>query len=191
MEHLMSNRVFARLSFFAALLSVLSGCASGATAKGMTMQLSDLPPATNSVLAKSVALGDIKGGKDTNPAWTSQVSDADFKMALADSLRGAGLLRDGQGAPYTLTATLQDLDQPIFGFNMTVKSAVRYVLTESATGKVILDEQVRAEHTATAGDAFYGPDRLRLANEGSARKNITALVAKLNALKLPAGALSM
>jgi hypothetical protein len=60
---------------------------------------------------------------------------------------------------------------------------VRYVLIESATGKVILDEQVRAEHTATGGDAFYGPDRLRLANEGSARKNITALVAKLNALR--------
>src|SRR5438067_8379951 len=68
---------------------------------------------------------------------------------------------------------------------------VRYVLTESATGKVILDEQVRAEHTATGGDAFYGPDRLRLANEGSARKNITALVAKLNALRPSAVALSM
>ncbi|MGR6778797.1 hypothetical protein ACU5B6_04090 [Moritella viscosa] len=51
---------------------------------------------------------------------------------------------------------------------------------------MILDEVVKAPHTATFGDAFSGVARLQMANEGSGKKNIEALLNKLAELNIEA-----
>lgn len=175
----------------AGVLSMLGGCASGATAQGMTITGSDLRSSPSPNLARTVTVSETSGGKDTNPAWTSQIGDAEFKAALIESLRQAGLLSTTPGSRYVLTAKLTDLEQPIFGFDMTVKSKVRYTLTDKTTEKVVFDEQIAAEHTAKMSDAFVGSTRLQLANEGSARSNIAAMIEKLNSLKLDTQAVSL
>ena len=44
---------------------------------------------------------------------------------------------------------------------------------------ISIDREMDALYTATIGDAVYGATRLKLANEGSIRKNIKQFVEKL------------
>jgi hypothetical protein len=173
----------------------LGGCVSGATAQGMTVKAADLKTPAGPEVAKSVAVGVVTGGEKTDAMWgVSQIDNPAFKRALVSSLRKAGLLSDDAHAKYVVTAELIALKQPFFGMDMKVTSRIRYMLKDAATGAVVLDEEVIAPYTATVGDAFVGAQRLRLANEGSARKSIATLIEKLEAatrsraVKAPASA---
>jgi hypothetical protein len=156
----------------------------------MTVTAAELRSEPSAAVARGVILGPVAGGERTNPLWTSQVDNAPFAAALEESLRTAGLLAERDGARYELKAILVKLDQPLLGLNMTVKSEIRYVLTDRA-GAVVLDEVIAASHTATMGEAFAGVKRLRLANEGSARKNIAELIQRLNTLEVKPSNVSM
>jgi len=70
------------------------------------------------------------------------------------------------------------------GFDLKVTTQVRYVLSNKANNKTVLDETVTAAYTAGVSDAFMGTKRLRLANEGSAKKNIEGLLDKLSQLNI-------
>jgi hypothetical protein len=58
-------------------------------------------------------------------------------------------------------------------------------LVDRASGRTTYEEKIATPHTATIGDAFLGFERLRLANEGAMRANISRLIERLIALKLP------
>ncbi|MCY1451888.1 hypothetical protein D9M71_687780 [compost metagenome] len=96
-----------------------------------------------------------------------------------------------ESAPYALRANLLRVDQPVFGLNFEVTSEVEYTLTESSTDKVILREIIRTPFTAGMGDSVIGIKRLRLANEGSARVNIIAMLKRLSDLKIDAKQVSL
>lgn len=166
------------------LAGALSGCASGASAAGMTITMAELVKPANPAVERAFAVGAVGGGSETNPLWTSQVDDRTFREALTASLRLAGLLAEG-GSRYTLKAALISLEQPLFGFDMTVTATVRYVVTDTAGGAEVWQETVATPFTATIGDAFMGPTRLKLANEGSMRKNIARVVERIGAAPLP------
>lgn len=104
--------------------------------------------------------------------WKSQVGTPEFQQALTQSLQANTML--ATGAPrYHLDANLENLDQPALGgFDMTVGSRIRYKLTDIATGKPAFEKAIETEYTANFSDAFAGVERLRLANEGSIKKNI-------------------
>ncbi len=181
-----------RAALAACALALVSACAQGATAKGMTVTPADLRSPPSPGLARSMAIGDVGGGRETHPLWTSQIEDASFREALLESLRSVGFLSDGASAPLTIAARLVSLEQPFLGFNMTVTSVVHYTVKDVRSGAALIDEDIKAEHTATVSDAFVGVKRLQLANEGSARKNIAALIERLNQIRVtPAAAPSM
>lgn len=169
-----------------AALLFLGGCASGATAPGMTVKAAEITAPARPEVAQAVGVSAVSGGQATDPLWTSQISNKDFAKALVSSLRNAGLLSEGANARYLVKAELIALEQPLVGFSMKVTSRIRYTLTDAKTGAVVFAEEIVAPHTATMGDAMIGTQRLRLANEGSARKSIAALIAKLNAAPAPA-----
>jgi hypothetical protein len=178
----MNSRAYATL--LVAILA-LCGCASGATVQGMSVTSADLKGPASKELEHAVAVGHVEGGKSTNVLWTSQIDNASFKAALVSSLRRAGLLSNGPAAArYKIEVSLLDLEQPLVAFDMKVTSKIRYTLTDTTTGAVVFDEAIVAPYTATVNDAFVGVKRLRLANEGSARKSISSLIAKLNACKV-------
>jgi hypothetical protein len=165
-------------------LALTSACAEGASARGMTVTPDDLRSPTNPGLAGQFAVSAVAGGTETNPAWTSQIDDASFREALVESLRAAGLLSPGPSAPLAVQARLVKLDQPMFGLDMTVTSIVHYTVKDVRNGAVLVDEDVTAAHTAKMGEAFVGATRLKLANEGSARRNIAALIERLKQIKV-------
>jgi hypothetical protein len=67
---------------------------------------------------------------------------------------------------------------------MTVSSQVRYSLVEIATGKEVYGRVIDASYTAAFSASFLGTERLRMANEGSVRENIDALLKDLSTLKV-------
>ena len=160
---------------------VLVGCASAASSERMTVPATavaavDAPPA----LHHRVSIGTVSGGHDTNPLWMSKVGNDEFARALRDSFAAAGLLAEGpEAGVYTLSANLQRLKQPAFGFDMKVTATVGYQLRERGSGLQVFESQVVTPYTADMGDAFLGFERLRLANEGAIRANIQRLIEEL------------
>jgi hypothetical protein len=135
-------------------------------------------------LRESIAMGEVTGGEETNPLWTSQVSGPDFAKALESSLLRAGLLQpDRKAGRYVLSAKLAELDQPLAGFNMTVTASVTYTLIARPTTQTVWEKKLTTPYTASFGDALYAVERLKLANEGAIRANISELLIALYRLR--------
>jgi len=158
-----------------------SACASPAEVKNMTVQpIASLGASSSSPFLNNLRLADVSGGKETNPMWTSQVSGAAYELALRNSLEANNLILKSNPDPkFELHARLSELDQPLFGLNFTVKSKVLYDVVEIKTRKSWFDKEILASYTATFGDSPMAIVRLRLANEGSIRKNITKFINEL------------
>ncbi len=169
---------------------MLSGCATAARVDQMTASPSASASTAPAQLQNGISIDTVSGGENTNPLWTSEIGNTEFRGALEASLRAARLLADGSGR-YTLKAILLSVKQPMVGFDMTVTTTVRYTLTERASSRVVFDKPIASSFTATVGDAFLGYKRLRLANEGSARNNISQLVDELYRLDLQPDDLSL
>jgi hypothetical protein len=154
----------------------LTACASASKPGAMIAELTDETIIDdNSPLREAISVGEITGGKETNPLWTSKVSNEGFAEALRQSFAAHAMLATQDGA-YRLDAEMMKLKQPIMGFNATVTSTVSYTLTDLETDDVVFEEIVTEAYTAKMGDALLGVERLRLANEGSIRTNIATLI---------------
>ncbi len=129
-------------------------------------------------LSGGLSVGQVSGGQQTSPLWTSQVDNAAFAEALRQSLAAHGLL-DVAGQRFRVDATLMSLSQPLVGLDMEVAATVFYRVTEARSGRAVFERPIAASFTATFGSAFVGVERLRLANEGAVRANISAFVAAL------------
>ena len=117
----------------------------------------------------------------------SQISNDSFAAAIKSSIEKSGLFAGATsetGSPYTLAAFIGKVDQPTFGFSMTVTMEVNYTLTKVDTGEAVWTKDISSTHTAKAGEAFAGVERLRLANEGAARESIRQMIDAVSALQL-------
>ena len=163
----------------------ISGCATPARVDQMTVSGQPAQRVAESPMRGNVAVRDVTGGQETNPMWKSNVSSSEFAQAIEGSLRTVGLLAPNrQAGRYMLTAHLQSLEQPVFGLDMTVTASVNYNVVERATGKEVFQKTVTAPYTAKFSDAFAGVERLKLANEGAIRTNISQLIDELFRLKV-------
>ena len=162
-------------------IAMLGACATGATPEAMSVVVpASKAQAIPQPLRGQVVVKDVIGGSETNPMLKSNISSAAFQSALDASLKNAGLAApDATSGRYDLTATIQALEQPTFGFNMTVTARVHYELFERKTQKTAWEKTVTMPYTATMSDAVFGPERLRLANEGAARLNIESFIDEL------------
>ncbi|AWI76405.1 hypothetical protein CEW83_15290 [Parazoarcus communis] len=163
--------------------AVAAGCATPSTIEGMVVQQA---PATSARSTEAVNVTVI-GGKDTSTLGASQISSADFAAALSQSVIAAGLFPragDAGATGYSLEAFIATLSQPMFGMSFTVEMEVSYKLIDRSTRSTVWAQSIKSAHTATAGDSLVGVTRLRLANEGAARKNIEAAIAAMGKLPL-------
>jgi len=156
----------------------LGACAQGARTNAMIA-----PVASNNILpagdpmVESIKVGAVTGGQETSPLWVSEISSETFKSALEQSLRLNTILGDAT-APFTVDAELIVVEQPLLGISMTVTTTVAYKVTNAA-GTVTFDEKIVTPYTAAFSDAYLGTERLRLANEGSAKANIAKFIDRL------------
>jgi len=168
-----------RIFTLALLALTLTACASPSDPTRMVAQVNQTTRIeASSNLYGEVSVGDVSGGRETNPLWTSQVSTEDFAEALRQSFAAHAMLSTDTGV-FRLDAQLVELKQPLVGFDMTVNSKVQYTLTNVQTNEVVYDRTVEENFTARMGDAFVGVERLRLANEGSIRTNIETMISEI------------
>ena len=170
----------ANFIFILMIASYLTGCASSAKMENM-IYLGGQKNYSNEI-QENLKLAEVSGGKKTNPLWTSEIDNEAFSGAVIQSLESQGLYsEDGQ---YRLKVDLLKVNQPLFGLDLKVTTHVRYTLTDVTSGELVFDEIVVAPYTASVGDSFMAVKRLRLANEGSAQKNIKGLLEKLSDLRI-------
>jgi len=168
-----------RFALLALAALSLAACASASKPGAMVAELTDATIIRDdSTLRNAFTVGAVTGGKKTNPLWISKVSSEDFAEALRQSLASHAMLSASSGK-YVIDAELVEVKQPFGGFNLTVKSTVKYKVTEAATSTVVMEETVKNEHTAKMGEAFVAAQRLRLANEGAMKGNIAQFIGKL------------
>jgi len=139
---------------------------------------------SQTVLKNNLSIKDVTGGKETNPMVVSNVSSSDFERALEISLQASGLFSPPQTGKYQLIAHIEKIDQPFIGLDFTVTATVRYTVYENATGNEIFSKSLAIPYTAKLGDSLLGVERLRLANEGAIRSNISELINELFNLKI-------
>lgn len=165
----------------------LMGCASPAEVNNMLVDQSVLVRASaDSKLIEGINIKSVKGGEETNPMWTSEVSNSAFNGALTGSLKQSGLLgSSAETMRYDLVATFYELKQPVFGLNFKVTSSVNYQITDPQSKNTWFNKDIVASYTATFSDAAMAIQRLRLANEGSIRENIKQFIEQLVATKPP------
>lgn len=175
--------IFLRNTIIALFVALLSGCASGANSQNMTASLKPTQTVkTDSPLYRAMTIANVTGGSETNPLLMSQVSNTDFNHALKASLNQNNLYTGG--APkYNIVAVINAVDQPIMGLDMSVTSKIHYKVVRNSDNATVYDKVIPATYTAELGDSLLGTERLRLANEGSIRKNIEAFIAELSQIR--------
>jgi len=134
------------------------------------------------------AAGDLSGqlrvlrepaGTTANALWTPELDGVGFNTLLERRLTEAGLLAaDAASAPYTVSAELLRLDQPLEGINYEVKCKVNYRVT-GATGSRELP--ILSTGGATVLDHVVATRRLAIASERAVEANIRAFIAALAA----------
>lgn len=127
-----------------------------------------------------------EGGHKTNPMEKSQISTEAFVDAVTGAIQKSGVFNSvlqGANANYQLTVLIVSVDQPLFGFDMTVNMSTHWKLT-NGKNEPVFEDFIRSSFKATVGDAFAAITRLRLATEGAARENIKQGIERLSALKL-------
>src|SRR5713101_7082508 len=143
-----------------ALLSgLLGGCASPATPAGIV-------PTTFDVTARHAA----------------SVSDA-----LTGAIERSGVfssVADGSRADYRLAVQIFRVQPPLMGFAMRANMEAGWTLLKTATNKMLWQQSIASDFTATTSDAFVGATRSRMAVEGAARENIKQGIAALSRLPL-------
>ncbi|WP_263738386.1 hypothetical protein [Defluviimonas sp. WL0050] len=153
----------------------MAGCAEPANQAAMVPgQIATA--ASSSPYKQNISSVSGYGGEETNPLWTSEISKEDFQKALEASIRQAGLYSDR--GRYSLRADILSVEQPLVGLDLKVAMTVRYTLTD-ANGRMRFDETISSEYTAKFSEAFVAVERLKKANEGAARVNISKFLNRI------------
>ena len=129
----------------------------------------------SSALSRAVTVTELGG--DYTEVFKGQVSNAALSEALTQALSQSGMLAD-MNAKYSVVPNLVHLKQPAIGLDMTVTAKVNYIVKD-ASGRIVMDETLSTPHTVKMSDAFVGATRVRMANEGAVRENISAFIEKL------------
>lgn len=164
----------------AALAALTGACATGAKVENMTVSSTGAREPADPSLKNAMCVHNVAGGKETSPLWVSQVDDASFKTALENSLRDHGLhAASADDCAYDINVNLLGLNQPSFGFSFTVTAHTNYEVNKDGSGDLYYSDSISTPFTATMSDSALGVERLRIANEGAVRENISTFINNL------------
>jgi len=183
------NRGLRRMAL-AAVAAAALGCSTGAKPAAMTSGGAIGPEWVEATAWADVPTLTLRttGGRATNPLHTSQISNDAFREALATEVFRSGAFRPVYDAiaDYHLHVDLTEIEQPYWGWlDMEVRIGADWRLYEVETGRLVWERRVESVYTASDRDSPWGIKRLRIANEGSARRNIVEGVVALARGALP------
>jgi len=186
-ETKMKRRLLRKIIMSTFVLAILSAYL---LTSGCAAQASRMVPLDFEVVNKhqyTVSISESIGGRETNPLWTSQVSNSAFTEALSNALAQSGVFQaviKGGDADYILDVTILDYDQPWIGVDFDVRMKAKWELADSKTLVPVWSETFETTYRAKLTDALIGAERLQKANEGSVRTNIKEGIRRLSILNL-------
>ncbi len=180
----MIHQAFRRAGALAvlAVVVVLAGCASPANRDAMTA--TSVASSKKLPYSLSVKTG---GGNETNPMWSSDISNDDLRAAIEKSITQTALFKEvvkGKSGDYELSVSIAKLTKPMFGAAFTVDIEAGWTLIKTSDKSVAMREVIKSTYTGGAFDSLVGTARLRMAVEGAARNNIKQGMNAIAALNL-------
>jgi len=168
--------------FILSVVGLLSGCSTLATKKAM---VSKAPIINKHNFSVSV---NTHGGesKDQIKFGSAGVANEDFKKAIEESIMNSGLftLITSNNPDYDINVTIFDLTRPNAGFGLTVAMEAAWSLTNKSNNKVEFKKSIESIYTTGPFDAFAFTERLALAVENAAKKNIEQGLKEISKLDL-------
>jgi hypothetical protein len=164
------------------ILSLLSGCSTLATTKAMVSK-----PSINNKHNYSVHVNSYGGESATQVKFGSAgVTNKNFKKAIEESIINSELFSSviPNNADYILDVTIFDLSRPGHGFGLTVDMETAWSLTNKINKKTVFRKSIQSSYTTGAFDAFAFTERLALAVENAAKKNIEQGLKEISKLNL-------
>ncbi len=172
------NRILSLIFFFFTVVA-LSACAK---APDVTRMIPSTPPLTVKHMGKVLRVGEVTGGKVTNPMNESMIEDTGFREALIETLQKSGLFQavvTDQAGDYELQTEI--ISQEVQGmYDATATLFVHYRLLEVSSQQEIWKENLLSRYLAKFEESFIGIERRRRANEGVVRENLLQLVERLS-----------
>ena len=176
------NRLFS-LVVLAGVLLCLTGCMK--TWHDPMLMVPNVEDLKLTKTRNSIAIGNIEAGTVlTDPNWLgkeSHITPGQFRKALMESFVRSGMfviVTEGGDADFLLNAELisQKLET---GFTQTQKLFVHYSLIDRTENNEVWDSSYLTQFDATL-EEWGSLGRLKAANEGAVRKNITKLLQALS-----------
>lgn len=125
-------------------------------------------------------------GGDSASRLKSTLTSEEYEEALKISLINSNAFSEvvnNINANYFLNVNIINVGYPPPGADMRVTVVTNWKLSSTPTGTNIWQEIISSSHTATVADAFGGVNRVRIAIEGAAKKNIQKGIEKLSTLE--------
>lgn len=172
-----------RVSALLILLALAcTGCPATLKPEAMTPQVS----VSGHKSASDILIAAL-GATDVTAREPVQIKDEDFAQALQESIEKSGLFRKASRdvpGKYQLQAFFTQIDEQIFGIDMTASMEVNYTLARTSPKAVLWEKKISSSHTASMSDSVISITRLQLATEGAARKNIEQAIQEISKLQL-------
>jgi hypothetical protein len=184
----MPKRPYQAVALWIALLiaALLPACQRAAESGGMVS--AEIPAALipeDPALLSGIGIGTVKGGRTDGVLARAEISDADLRKAVTESLSRQGLLATGEPRyrlDVRLVSARQGLAELLFGLDVTVTATITYTLSDVRTATPVFVERVDAGGTARTRDYFDEGQRSRVAAERAVSGNIGRFLNRLYAL---------
>lgn len=165
---------------FLMIVMTLSGCAFPATKEGMVITNYIAPQQTG----EKIFVKESTGGVMTLPFWKSTIPNDNFTEAVKESLLNSKAFSAQSvnwGDDWGLEIEILDVKHPYVTFDLTVTTRIKYSLY--LRGEKVQELTIRETGTATINDTLIGIQRLRIANEYSAKANVKKFIEELSRTK--------
>lgn len=151
-----------------------------------------IPSTTPSTILHSdkvLRVGEVTGGKKTNPMMESTIDNAGFRQAMVETLQKSGLFRSViiDQAPADFELQTEIISQDVQGmYDKMAVLFVHYSLVDASSQQVIWKENLISRYLVKFEETVFVLDRRKIANEGVVRENLNLLVERLSQV-LPQG----
>jgi len=161
----------------------LSGCAFPATKYGMIVTDYTAPKQ----IGEKIFVKESTGGRSFILPFflMTNIPNDNFSEAVKESLlnsRAFSALSSNWGDDWGLEIEIIGVDKPMFEFDSTVTTTIKYSLYRK--GKKIHETTISERGTAKVSESLIGIQRLRIAIEYSAKANVKNFIAELSTVSL-------
>jgi hypothetical protein len=110
------------------------------------------------------------------------LKNADIQAAVTSALAESGLFEE-TGDKFRILLSVLAIENPMFGADLESKLRVRWTLTNTSTGSELWAETISSSYTAKFGEQLIAAERIKLANAGAIRSNISQAISKISKLR--------